>query len=58
MVARERLNLHLMDVVIVMTLWKNTFIWRPSERFNFPINESYREDYSIKLNKSLYRLKQ
>ena len=59
--AHEGLNLNLMNVLIVNLydfMKKNTFIQKLSEGFKLPCSTSSREDYPIKLNKSLYWLKQ
>jgi len=61
-IAHEVLNLHMMDVVTAYlygSLDSDIYI-KLSEGFNLPDANSSgsREDYSIKLNKSLYGLKQ
>jgi len=60
LVAQEGLNLHLMDVVTAYLYGslENDIYMKLPEGFNLPNKANSKEDYSIKLNKSLYRLKQ
>nr|KYP45741.1 Retrovirus-related Pol polyprotein from transposon TNT 1-94 [Cajanus cajan] len=56
LVVHEKLNLHLIDVVTAYlygSLDADIYMKLP-EGFNFPDDAISREDYSIKLNKSLY----
>ena len=60
LVAQESLNFHLMDVVTTYLYGslENVIYMKLPEGFTFPIKANSKEDYSIKLNKSLYGLKQ
>jgi len=60
LVAQEGLNLHLMDVVTAYLYdsLENDIYMKLPEGFNLPNKTNSKEDYSIKLNKSLYGLKQ
>jgi len=60
LVAQEGLNLHLMDVVTTHLYGSpgNDIYMKLLEGFNLPNKANSKEDYSIKLNKSLYGLKQ
>ena len=60
LVVQEGLNLHLMDVVTAYLYdsLENDIYMKLLEGFNFPNKANSKEDYSIKLNKSLYELKQ
>ena len=60
LVAQEGLNLHLMNVVIAYLYGSldNDIYMKLPEGFNLPNKANSKEDYSIKLNKSLYGLKQ
>jgi len=60
LVAQEGLNLHLVDVVTAYLYGslENDIYMKLPEGFNVPNKANCKEDYSIKLNKSLYGLKQ
>ena len=60
LVVQEGLNLHLMDVVIAYLygFLENDIYMKLLEGFNLPNKANSKEDYSIKLNKSLYGWKQ
>jgi len=60
LVSKEGQNLHLMDVVTTYLYGslENDMYMKLPERFNLSNKANYKEDYSIKLNKSPYGLKQ
>ena len=62
LVAQEDMSLHIIDVVTTYlygSLENDIYIKLPEPKgFNLPNKVDSKEDYSIKLNKSLYGLKQ
>ena len=60
LVAKEGMNLHLMDIVITYLYdsLENDIYMKLPKGFNLPNKANSKENYSIKLNKSLYGLKQ
>jgi len=60
LVAQQGLHLHLMDDVTtyLYDYLKNDIYLKIPERFNLPNKANSKEDYLIKLNKSIYGLKQ
>ena len=60
LIAQKGLNLYLMDVVTTYLYGslKNDIHMKLPEGFNFPNKANSKEDYSIKLNNFIYRLKQ
>jgi len=60
LVAQQGLHLHLMDDVTAYLCdsLENDIYMKIPEGFNLPNKANFKEDYSIKLNKFLYGLKQ
>ena len=60
LIAQQGLHLHLMDYVTTYLYgsFENHIYMKILEGFYLPNNANFKEDYSVKLNKSLYGLKQ
>ena len=60
LVAKEGLDIHLMDVVLAYLYGSldNEIYMKLPKGYNLPSSASSKGDFSIKLNKSLYGLKQ